>query len=112
MGVLPPLDWRGIVVVFLLLSTLVLGLSRVADGLLGLTLWPGMLMLALLMLPLLLRVEARAAQPLIPMSLFAKMCIRDRCSRPWRSIVAVSGMMARAASTAASGAWSSVMGKL
>jgi MFS family permease len=71
MGVLPPLDWRGIVVVFLLLSTLVLGLSRVADGLLGLTLWPGMLMLALLMLPLLLRVEARAAQPLIPMSLFA-----------------------------------------
>ena len=37
MGVLPPLDWRGIVVVFLLLSTLVLGLSRVADGLLGLT---------------------------------------------------------------------------
>ncbi len=71
LGVLPPLDWRGIVVVFLLLSALVLGLSRVADGLLGLTLWPGMLALALLMLPLLVRIEARAAQPLIPMSLFA-----------------------------------------
>lgn len=70
-GVLPPLDWRGIVVVFLLLSTLVLGLSRVADGLLGLTLWPGLLALSLLLLPVLLRVENRAAQPLIPMSLFA-----------------------------------------
>jgi MFS family permease len=70
-GTLPPLDWPGIVVVFVLLSSLVLGLSRVADGLLGLTLWPLLLGLALLMLPLLVRVEARAVQPLIPMSLFA-----------------------------------------
>ncbi len=70
-GALPPLDWPGIVVVFVLLSSLVLGLSRVADGLFGLTLWPGLLGLTLLMLPLLLRVEGRAAQPLIPMSLFA-----------------------------------------
>ena len=70
-GTLPPLDWPGIWVVFVLLSSLVLGLSRVADGLLGLTLWPLLLGLALLMLPLLVRVEARAVQPLIPMSLFA-----------------------------------------
>lgn len=70
-GALPPLDWPGIGVVFVLLSGLVLGLSRVADGLLGLTLWPLLLGLALLMLPLLMRVEARSAQPLIPMKLFA-----------------------------------------
>jgi MFS family permease len=70
-GALPPLDWRGIVVVFVLLSSLVLGLSRVADALLGLTLWPWFLGLMVLMLPLLLFVEARTAQPLIPLSLFA-----------------------------------------
>lgn len=66
-----PLDWPGIVLVFVLLSSLVLGLSRVADGLLGLTLWPFLLGLALLVLPWLVRVEKRSAQPLIPMGLFA-----------------------------------------
>lgn len=71
-GSLPPLDWAGIVVVFVLLSSLVLGLSRVADNLLGQTLWPGFLLLAVLMLPLLVRVEGRAAQPLIPLGLFAR----------------------------------------
>ncbi len=70
-GTLPPLDWPGIAAVFLLLSALVLGLSRVADGLLGLRLWPGFLLATLLMLPVLLWVEKRAAQPLIPLGLFA-----------------------------------------
>lgn len=65
------LDWPGIVLVFVLLSSLVLGLSRLADGLLGLTLWPWLLGLAVLVLPVLVRVEKRAAQPLIPMGLFA-----------------------------------------
>ena len=70
-GVLPPLDWRGIVAVFVLLSALVLGLTHVADNLTGLHLWPWCLGLTLLMLPVLLRVESRAVQPLIPLGLFA-----------------------------------------
>jgi MFS family permease len=71
-GRLPPLDWAGIVVVFVLLASLVLGLSRAADKLLGQTLWPGFLLLTLLMLPVLLHVERRAAQPLIPLGLFKR----------------------------------------
>ncbi len=71
-GVLPPLDWPGLVTVFVMLASLVLGLSRVADTLTGLALWPWFLGLSLLMLPLLIRVESRAAQPLIPLSLFAR----------------------------------------
>jgi MFS family permease len=70
-GVLPPLDWRGIVAVFVLLSALVLGLTHVADNITGLRLWPWCLLLTALMLPVLLRVESRAAQPLIPLGLFA-----------------------------------------
>jgi MFS family permease len=72
-GTLPPLDWPGIVVVFILLSALVLGITRVADGLAGsVTLWPWMLAVALALLPLLVGIERRAAQPMIPLSLFAK----------------------------------------
>ncbi len=74
-GVLPPLDWRGIVLVFLLLSSLVLGITRVADGYTGALHWPGFLALAALLLPLLVHVERqaerRAERPMIPLSLFA-----------------------------------------
>ena len=70
-GVLPPLDWRGIVLVFALLTSLVLGITRVADGFIGMTLWPLFLLAAVVLLPLLIRLERRAAQPLIPLSLFA-----------------------------------------
>ena len=69
--VLPPLDRRGIVVVFMLLSALVLGITRVRDGLLGVTLWPWMLVAAAVLGPLLVVLERRAEQPLIPFSLFA-----------------------------------------
>ncbi len=71
-GELPPLDWQGIVAVFVLLSALVLGLTHVLDSLLGLRLWPWALLLTTLMLPVLLWVESRAAQPLIPLGLFAR----------------------------------------
>ena len=74
-GVLPPLDWRGIVLVFLLLSSLVLGITRVAEGYTGALHWPGFLALAALLLPLLVHVERqaerRAERPMIPLSLFA-----------------------------------------
>jgi len=69
-GVLPPLDWAGIVVVFVMLSALVLGITRVADGLAGVAIWPGLLAAAAVLLPVLVAVERRALQPLIPLSLF------------------------------------------
>lgn len=71
-GPLAALDWPGIVVVCLLLTALVLGITRVADGLAGRTWWPGLLALAGMLLPLLVHIERRAAQPMIPLNLFAR----------------------------------------
>jgi MFS family permease len=68
---LPPLDRAGILLALLLLSCLVLGITRVADDLLGQRLWPGFLLAAALLLPPLLRVERRAAAPMIPLPLLA-----------------------------------------
>ena len=70
-GALPPLDVQGIVVVFALLSSLVLGITRVADSFAGVLLWPWFLVAAMAMLAVLVKVEMRAAQPMIPLSLFA-----------------------------------------
>ncbi len=67
-----PLDRAGIVLVVLGLAALVLGITQFADGFFGLRLWPGFLLAAALLLVLLLRVERRAAAPMIPLSLFAK----------------------------------------
>lgn len=75
-GPLPPLDWLGIVLVFALLGCLVLGITRVADGLLGRPLWPGMLAAAAVLLVVLVaverRIEGRDGRPMIPMQLFGK----------------------------------------
>jgi MFS family permease len=68
---LAPLDRLGVVSVFLFLSCLVLGITRVADAFFGAMLWPGLLLGAALMLALLIQVERRAASPMIPLSLFA-----------------------------------------
>lgn len=70
-GVLPALDWRGIVVLFLLLSALVASLTRVLDDVTGLHMWPFTLAALVVLLPLFVWVEKRAAQPLIPISMFA-----------------------------------------
>lgn len=70
-GLLPALDWRGIVVLFLLLSALVACVTRVLDDMTGLRLWPFTLIAMILLLPLFVWVEKRAAQPLIPISMFA-----------------------------------------
>ncbi len=75
-GLLPPLDWLGVLLVFGLLTMLVLGVTRVSDavGLPGL--WPWMLAAAALLLPALLQrerlVERRGGQPMVPLSLFAR----------------------------------------
>jgi EmrB/QacA subfamily drug resistance transporter len=70
-AVQPPLDLTGIAVTFVLLVALVLGITRVVDGFAGLLLWPWLLAAVAILLALLVSVERRATQPLIPLSLFA-----------------------------------------
>jgi len=69
---LPPLDLAGIAVTMVLLGALVLSITRIADDLSGLHLWPLCLLLALLALGVLIPVERRAAAPMIPLSLFGR----------------------------------------
>jgi len=66
----PALDLGGIAATFLLLICFVLGVTRIADGLLGLELWPGFLAVAMVFVGVLIAVEKRATQPMIPLSLF------------------------------------------
>ncbi len=70
-GARPPLDATGIVLLFVLLNTLVLGITRALDALSGRTLWPWLLAAAAALLFAFLRREARAAQPVVPLALFA-----------------------------------------
>jgi MFS family permease len=65
-----PLDVAGIVVVFALLGSLVMGVTRVADGLTGQLLWPWFLLAVAVLLPVLVAVERKAGRPMIPLSLF------------------------------------------
>lgn len=66
-----PLDWQGVIVTFVLLAALVLCITRVVDGLLGVTLWPYLLLATAVFAAALVVVERRAIQPLIPLVLFA-----------------------------------------
>lgn len=66
----PPFDWAGIIIVTTVLTSLMLGINRVLDRQLGLTLWPALLGLAAIGVPLLIGVERRAAQPIVPLSVF------------------------------------------
>ncbi len=66
-----PLDWTGILIVAVMLSCLTLGINRVLDTALGLTLWPYLLGIAALCVPLLIAVERRAARPVVPLDLFS-----------------------------------------
>ncbi|MFO1414429.1 MAG: MFS transporter [Burkholderiales bacterium] len=68
---LPPLDVAGLAVVFLLLCALVLAITRVVDTFTGAVVWPWCLAFAVVLLPVLVRIERRAAQPMIPLTLFA-----------------------------------------
>jgi MFS family permease len=69
-GVQPKLDLSGIALTFTLLTTLVLGITRVLDPLLGTLLWPWLLLATALLLALLVVVEGRSKAPLIPIFLF------------------------------------------
>jgi MFS family permease len=70
-GPQPALDRLGIVTTFLVLACLVLGITRVGDQFSGLYLWPWFIAAAAALLAALIVIERRAAQPLIPLSLFA-----------------------------------------
>jgi multidrug resistance protein len=70
-GVQAPLDRRGILVTFSLLAALMLGITHVVDEFTALRLWPWFLGAAAVLLALLVGVERRAEQPLIPLNLFA-----------------------------------------
>lgn len=66
------LDRSGIGVLFVLLICLVLGITRSLDAFAGAALWPGFLAAALALLVLLVRIERRAAQPVVPLLLFTR----------------------------------------
>jgi multidrug resistance protein len=85
----PPLDWPGIAVAFLLLGCLVLGITRIADELTGIRLWPWLLGGVGALLGLLIGVEGRARQALIPLRLFAN---RQLATAYWLSLGVGFGM--------------------
>ena len=68
------LDLSGIALTFSLLAALVLGITRVLDPLLapllGMSLWPWLLLVVAVLLALLVLVESRTKSPLIPIFLF------------------------------------------
>ena len=66
-----PLDWAGILLVALMLTCLVLGINRVIDKAVGMTIWPFLLAGAALCVPALIGVERRVARPVVPLNLFA-----------------------------------------
>ena len=66
----PSLDIAGLAMVFVTLVLLILGITRLADPYLGVTLWPWCLAAAAASAALFVAIERRAAQPIIPMSLF------------------------------------------
>jgi MFS family permease len=70
-GPQPTFDLAGIAVTCILLIALVLGITRIADAFAGITLWPWLLAAVAVLLAVLIRIEQRAAQPIIPVALFA-----------------------------------------
>jgi MFS family permease len=72
----PPFDYAGITTLALMLTTLTLGINRALDTALGLTLWPSLLATCAVSLPVLLLIERRAAQPIVPLTLFVTRQLR------------------------------------
>ena len=66
-----PIDLAGIALTVLFLLCLVLGISRLLDSATGVQLWPWFLLASGVLLAVLLVVESRQAQPMIPPRLFA-----------------------------------------
>jgi multidrug resistance protein len=66
-----PIDTAGIAVTLLFLLCLVMGISRLPDSATGLLLWPWFLAASGVLLAVLVVIEKRQAQALIPIELFA-----------------------------------------
>ncbi len=73
---LPTFDYAGMLVLVLLLTSLMLGINRALDLATDRTLWPMLLGVAAVGLPLLIWIERRAAQPIVPMTLFHSTTLR------------------------------------
>jgi MFS family permease len=73
---LPPFDYAGITILALMLASLTLGINRALDTLTGLTLWPGLLAVVVIALPMLIVMERRAALPIVPLTLFGTRQLR------------------------------------
>ncbi len=65
-----PLDLGGMVTLFAFLVALVLGITRAADAFAGVALWPWLLAGAALLLGVLVAIEGRVRQPVVPLELF------------------------------------------
>jgi MFS family permease len=76
MRALPAFDYAGMATLAVLLSSLVLGIDRALDQATGRTLWPLLLAIAALAVPLLFWLERRADQPIVPMALFTSTQLR------------------------------------
>ncbi len=72
----PPFDYAGITVLAIMLASLTLGINRAVDTLTGLTVWPALLVTAVLAVPSLMWVERRAALPIVPLTLFGTQQLR------------------------------------
>jgi MFS family permease len=73
---LPPFDYVGIATLALMLAGLTLGINRAVDTLTGVAMWPALLVAAAVAVPMLVVVERRAAQPIVPLSLFGTKQLR------------------------------------
>lgn len=68
---LPRFDVSGLLVVATLLTSLALGITRTLDDVVGVGVWPFMLLLALACVPALIWVERRHARPVFPLQMFS-----------------------------------------
>jgi MFS family permease len=66
----PPFDLSGLLVVVTLLTSLALGITRTLDDVVGLALWPWLLLLSAACVPLLIWVERPKQRPIIPLQVF------------------------------------------
>lgn len=72
----PPFDYAGILVLATLLAGLTLGINRAVDISLNVHVWPYLLLIAAVGVPVLIAIERRAAQPIVPLSLFVSRQLR------------------------------------
>ena len=73
---LPKFDAAGMTVLVVLLTSLMLGINRALDQAMATTLWPMLLAVAAVGVPVLIVLERRAAQPIVPMTLFRSGLLR------------------------------------